>query len=116
MTNEELTKDAKYLLAAAYSQYLKEIKLGASKSKAKNIGHAQVIKDNLMTDWQFEDVSEICFQLKRAGFFNTTSASNIAFSNSLSDKALIYMENKFKNNLSAVLKSMKEIKDLIPFI
>lgn len=116
MTNEELTKDAKYLLAAAYSQYLEQIKLGTLKSDAKNIGHAQVIKDNLMPEWQLEDVNETCFELKHAGFFNTTGGSHIAYSNSISNKGIVYMENQFKDNLSNVFKFMKEIKDLIPFI
>lgn len=112
---KELTKDAEYLLYASYKFYLEEVEKGVLKSNAKKIGHIQKIKDDIMPEWSLDTINESCKTLSNEGYFTSTFSSDIAYDNSLADKAIIFMENKFKNNTKELLKTLKDIKSLILF-
>ena len=58
----------------------------------------------------FEDVDDTCRELSRANLLNCFWADNIAYNVILSDNAIIYMENRFKNGLTEVLEFIDKIK------
>lgn len=109
----ELTKDAEYLLCALYKQYKECRKSGVSKSDARLTGSAQNIRDTVMPEWSFDDVDETCRELSRAGYLDCRFADNVTWNSSLTDRAIIYMENRFVNGISEVLGYMGKIKSAL---
>ena len=98
-----LTKDSEKLLCVMYKDYLEKRKSGMSKSRANYFGTSHVIHEELLPKWSFEDVDDTCRELSRAGLINCSWADNIAIWISISDLAISYMENRFKNGLLGVV-------------
>lgn len=111
----ELTSDADYLICALYRKYRENRKSGIPKSKAKMFGSSEDIHKDLMPEWTFEDVDETCRELHRSEMIQCMYADGIVYTAALSDKAIIYMENRFANNIQAVLDNMAKIKSAILF-
>lgn len=105
-----LTKDSDKLICLMYKQYLNDRKNGISKSIAKSFGSSHNIHEDLLSDWNFEDVDDTCRELSRAGLIQCIWADNIAYEVFLSDNGIIYMENRFKNGLSEVADFIDKIK------
>jgi len=114
--SEKLTNDAEYLVCSLYKEYLEKRKNGESKVDAKMMGDSARIHRELMSEWTFEDVDETCCELSRAGFLDCKFGDDVVYFSVLSDTAIIYMENRFKNNLGKVIDNIAKIKSLIPFI
>lgn len=112
----QLTKDAEYLICSIYSEYLEKRKNGINKEDAKCVGGSEEIHKTLMQEWPFEDVDETCWELNRAGMLHCVSADNIAYYSTLTDAAIIYMENRFGSKLDAALDRAGKIKASIPFL
>lgn len=106
----ELTKDAEKLICLLYKSYLQKRKSGISKSQATCFGSSHDIHEQLCPDLIFEDVDDTCRELSRADLLNCLWADNIAYHVILSDNAIVYMENRFKNGLSEVLEFIDKIK------
>lgn len=109
----KLTNDSDYLLCALYKEYRRRRKEGINKADSKKMGSSKDIHESLMKKWCFEDVEETCRELSRAGFLKIFFADNIAYIITLSDDAVIYMENRFSNGLQGVLDRMEQIKNII---
>lgn len=74
----ELTKSAKKSLATLYKEYCQRLKAGQKKSQAVSFENCN------------SSITENQTELKRAGFIHVDILGNIK----LTDKAIIYMENK----------------------
>lgn len=111
----ELTKDAEKLIAMLYDIYLEKRKSGISKAHAKHLGGSDLIKQKLAIDWSVSDVDEICRELNRAGFLDCMYADNTVYIARLSDNAISYMENRFKNGLKDVVQFLSSIGVTLPF-
>lgn len=98
-----LTKDSEKLLCLLYKDYLEKRKSGLSKSNSNSFGSSRDIHVRLCPDWIFKDVDDTCRELSRAGLLHCAWADNIAYHVILSDSAIIYMENRFKNGLLSVI-------------
>lgn len=112
----KLTKESDYLICAIYKDYLEKRKNGMPKSKAKMYGGSKQIHQDILPKWLFEDVDETCLELSRAGLVKCFSADNIVLRLIITDDGIIYMENRFKNNVKSVFDYMVKIKEFIPFI
>ena len=99
----DLTKDSEKLLCILYKEYLEKRKSGSAKSAAKSFGSSHNIHQSLCPNWIFEDVDDTCRELSRAGMLNCLWADNIAYHVNLSDTAISYMDNRFKNGLKDVV-------------
>lgn len=108
-----LTKDSDYLLCVLYRYYKDRRKSGMSKAEAKHLGGSKYIFLHFLSEWTFEDVDETCRELDRAGLLNCSYADNIVWDATLSDNAIIYMENRFKNGISEVIETIANLKSLI---
>ena len=110
MSDINLTKDSDALICAIYKDYLEKRKNGISKNNCKHIGSSEDIQKTIVPEWSFEDVEETCRELSRANLLDCNFADNIVYDSYLSDTAIIYMENRFKNGLSEVLDYFQKIK------
>ena len=111
--NLELTRDADFMLCALYSGYQSKRKSGIDKSNAKYMGDSENIRESFMPEWMFEDVDETCRELHRADFVDCRYYDDTANEITLTDKAIIYMENRFSRGASEILDYMVKIKNLI---
>ncbi len=99
----DLTREAQKMVAAAYKEYLKKRKAGVSKANAKLFSEDELynkyFKSMLLADYD-ETVREMC----RA--FGCKMYINGGFM--LSDDAIIYMENRFKNGITDTLSFLAQ--------
>ncbi len=105
----DLTKDSEKLLCILYRNYLEKRNAGIIKSEAKSFGSSHNIHESLCPDWIFEDVDDTCRELSRAGMLNCFWADNIAYRVNLSETAISYMDNRFKNGLKDVIKLLTNL-------
>lgn len=112
----QLTKESDYLICILYKTYLQSRKSGNSKYKARFFGSSHDIHNKLLSKWMVEDVDETCRELARAGVVECLYADDIAYEVVLNDAGIIYMEERFKNNIKSVLDYLAKIKSLIPFV
>lgn len=112
----ELTKDSDYLICKLYESYLEKRSQQVPKYNAKIMGSSQNIQETVFPKWSCEDVDETCRELDRAGLLQCHYADNSVYTSILSDKGIIYMEHRFKNNINSILEYISKIKDCIPFI
>lgn len=105
-----LTKDADKLICLLYKNFLYKRKNGTSKSEASYFGSSHNIHEKFCSDLLFEDVDDTCRELDNVGFLNCLWADNIASEVYLTDDAIIYMENRFKNGLTELLGYIEKIK------
>ncbi len=106
----ELTKDAQYMLCALYKSYLDKRENDVDKDGAKMFGSSGDIYETFMSEWLFQDVDETYRELLRAGYLHNNIASFVI----LSDKSIIYMENRFKRKGNKIVDCMIKIKSFIP--
>lgn len=116
MAKTELTKDADAMICVLYKNYLQRRKSGVTKCDAKFLGGSTEIHTDLMPKWSFEDVDETCRELSRAGFLDCLFADNITYLAYLTDDAIIYMENRFKDGFFSLLEHLGSLFSIIPWV
>lgn len=102
-----LTKDADKTLCEIYAAYLNRRDDGTPKNVAKDFSDKNQWPD---PDWTTPDGRESLAELKRAGMIEIYILGGFA----LTDAAIIYMENRFKNGLSEVLEWIGKITSALP--
>ena len=93
----KLTKDADKTLCEIYAVYLNRRADGVPKRVAKDFSDKSKWPD---PDWQTPDGEETLSELCRAKMIEMYIVEGF----SLTDAAIIYMENRFKNGVSEVLE------------
>lgn len=116
MSNIELTSDSDALICLMYKAYCNSRNNGINKFQAKQFGSSEDIQSSLTPNWSKEDTLETCRELARANLLDCSYADGIIYTSYLTDQAIIYMESRFKNNLSDVLEYIGKIKNIIPFV
>lgn len=108
-TMNDLTKEQKYLLTSMYKEVL-------SRHTTTDVVSANYFRDSLEINKTFlpnlpvDHISEICWRLKEKGYLNCHSGDNMANDIVLTDKTIICMENRFRNNLKSVIEFLIAIK------
>ncbi len=115
MNEVKLTRDADALICVLYKEYIQRRKKSIPKQKACDFGGSPNIHEKLMPKWSFEDVDETCRELSRAGLLKCLFADDIAYHAVLTDSAIVYMENRFKDGFASLLHHLKELMALIPW-
>lgn len=108
-----LTKDSDYLICKIYEAYLLQIKNGDSPTEASRLSGVSDIQKNLIPQWAEEKVCSICGQLDRKGLIKCFYADNTVYDAHLTDDGIIYMENRFSNNMK---KLANWILKVAPFV
>lgn len=106
---QELTKDADKMLCCLYKEYLQRVKLGSSKSTSRRFKMEYTKSDPVLSQWHEDDICITRNELKRNGLLNVQTSGNFE----LTDNAISYMENRFKNGLSEVMDFISNLP--LPF-
>lgn len=115
MSEVRLTKDADVMICVLYKEYLQRRKSGASRFDARFFGGAENIQANLMPKWKLDDIDTICQELHRAKLLSCFFADNITAESALTDEGIIYMENRFKDGLTALFQYLEKLRSILPF-
>lgn len=115
MDNTKLTRDADALICVLYKSYIDRRKSGISKIEARYFAGSDYIHETLMAKWSFEDVDETCRELSRAEFLLCRYGDDVVCDAMLTDEAIIYMENRFKDGLASLLDHLEKLWALIPW-
>lgn len=99
MADFEMSKNAEKLLCTLYKVYLERRKSGLSKSQARYFGLGEIAGLAKQLKWNVDDTEDAARELGNVGALDLY----MQCSGSLEDKAIIYMENRFKNGLVDVL-------------
>lgn len=108
-TMNDLTKKQKFLLTSMYREVISPYK----KSNSINANYfvdSLEVKKMFLPDTPIEQVSDICWQLKAKGYLNCSSGDNLANDIVLTEKTIICMENRFRNNLKSIIEFLISIK------
>lgn len=97
-----LTKDGDLLACCLYKEYLNRRKSGISKRQANYFESNFYTSMNKISSWCKDDIHYTVYELKRAGLVKMYVDGGFYVTTDF----IIYMENRFKNNL-------KEVTDFI---
>lgn len=106
-----LTKEAKTVLYHMYKEYLVRRDNKVPRSQAKDFGAAESIHALLFPDWSLGDIEDVLRELDRNGFLNNSYAGDTVYHCSISDSAIVKMENQKKD---ALLSAADFISKFIP--
>lgn len=108
-----LSHDADYLLCSMYGEYRARIKNRALKEDAKLFGGAEIIQQDIVPEWPVEDISETSRELSNVQFLDALYADDELTESMLTPAAIVYMENRFANNASALLDTLSKLRSII---
>lgn len=94
-----MTKDADKMLCCLYKEYLNRINVGASKTSSREFTPEYIQSDDVLSKWHPDDVLITRTELKNLGYITV----NIIGKFRLTDEAISYMQNRFKNGLNEVI-------------
>lgn len=63
-----------------------------------------------MPDVSNEYIAEQCWKLKSRGYINCSPGDNLANNIEIEDKTIIYFENSFNRNMSAITNFLLKLK------
>ncbi len=91
----ELTNDADKMICYIYQSFLQRRKDGSSKADARRFSADYFSTSKNFSSWHSQDISETLLELGRQQFVKIYIGGSFV----LSDHGLVYMENRFKNNV-----------------
>lgn len=94
----ELTRDTNTILCLIYKEFLARRKDGMSKSEAKSFDCPASIQIQFMQGILTDDIHDALMELANVGFAKVYVTDDFM----LTDKAIAFMENKFKKGLIEV--------------
>lgn len=107
----ELTKKSEAFLCIIYKEFIERQKSGMPCSEARNFEDGFHHNVDKLSEWNRCDMNECIAELKNCGYIKCNIIGDIK----LTDKAIIDMENRFKNNIKSIASTIKELLSLIPF-
>ena len=108
----KLTKDADALIRALYKEYKRRQSTGMPKIQAVHFGSSDEIQANIFPQTSPEDVDFLCRELQKSGLARIFLADNIVYDFTLSDEAIVYMENRLAKKVHNVFDLIAKIKSL----
>lgn len=108
----QISVEADLLLCHIYDEYLKKRNNKVPKATAKFFGSSEVLIP-LVPFMIFEDIDDTCRELGKAGFLFIQYADNICYHISLTDAGIVYMENRFGNQVSTLLDWISKLKSIL---
>ena len=113
MADVTLTNEADYLLCRIYKGYLEQRKSGVFRENAVIFGDAEAVQENYAQLWPVNDIEDAIRELARADFIACLWADNTFWHGHLTTKAIVYMENRFSNNLAKLAQRINAVKSLL---
>ena len=103
-----LTKDSKTVLYHLYKEYCVRRSNGISRSNAKEFHSSESVQKLLFPDWSVSDVDDCMCELGRNGYLSNNRASDLIYDSTLTDKAIVTMENQKKETLLNVVNFLTQ--------
>ena len=103
-----LTKDSKTFLYHLYKEYCLRRSNGLSRSASKEFDSSESVQKLLFPDWSVSDVDDCMCELGRNGYLDNHHASDFIYDSSLTDKAIVTMENQKKETLLNVVNFLAQ--------
>ena len=103
---DDLTREQQKLLTSMYKEVLSR-QPAVSFDEANYFANSDVVMEHFYPDSDSDHVSSLCWSLASAGYI---PGEDLANEIKLTDKTIIYMENKFKNGLKSVLEFLAQFK------
>jgi hypothetical protein len=111
---DDLTNEQKVLLSTMYKEYL-SLQPALSPEEANYFEDSDLIQQKYLPDYSGDYVSDMCWKLRAKGYIQCTPGDNLANNIALTDKTIVYMENKFKKNFMAITNFIIDlVSKLIP--
>ncbi len=99
-----MTKDAEKFICICYQDYLSRIKSGSSKTQARNFSENFKSENCNFSSWHDDDFDSACSELKKLGYLKIWISGSFV----LTDSAIEYMENRFKNNVKGLAEFISQ--------
>lgn len=103
-----LTKEPKTVLYHLYKEYCLRRTNGLSRNDSKELGSSESVQKLLFPDWSVSDVDDCMCELGQNGYLDNHHASNIIYCSSLTNKAIVTMENQKKETLLNVVNFLAQ--------
>lgn len=113
MAEVTLTNEADYLLCSIYKGYLEKRKSGVFREDAVIFGNAETVQEDYAQLWPVNDIEDAVRELSRANLVACMWADNTFWRGCLTTGAIVYMENRFQNNLDKLLQRITVVKSLL---
>ena len=110
----KLTRDADCLICEIYAHYLAKLDSGLSQSRARYLGSAEEIYNNIVSEYSVEDISAICAELDKHNLISCQFASGMVIDSLLLPAGIAYMESRFSSKIENVLNWISKIKSILP--
>lgn len=98
----ELTNEQKHLLVSMYKEVLSR-QPALSMELANNFDDSDQLIELFSLNMSSDYIAKLCWELHSKGYLVCYPGDDLANNISLSDKTIIFMENRFKNGLKDVL-------------
>lgn len=108
-----MTKESEYILTAMYKEFLDSYNNGIPRDKSKIFGHQDNIL-KLVPEIPEQDIVGLLTELKSKNIISGTTGSDIFYYVTLTTDGIIYMENRVGNKIEKVIKSLTNLKSLLP--
>lgn len=107
---DDLTKEQKHLIVSMYKEMLLRSRQSAmSLDEAKHFDNSDIVKDLFCPSQTSEYVSDLCWTLQSKGYIECYPGDDLANEIIITDKTIIYMENRCKNGLKDVISFLASL-------
>lgn len=100
-----MTKDAEKMLCCLYHEYLNRIKAGNPKTSSRKFTKEYIKSDKILSRWHSDDFTTSQQELIKIKYLKKDVVGNYQ----LTDDAIQYMENRFKNNITKIAEFISNI-------
>lgn len=114
MIEFDITSESKNLLKLMYALYLSRREEGKGRTEANYFGDSQEIQNKYLPNMSVDDVTDLCFELSRAGCIKVSLGDCLANNICLTYDALVYCEQTFQRNIKNLLEWVSSIKGILP--
>lgn len=105
---DDLTKSQKKVLISMYELMLNR-QPALPEKEANFFGSADQVNSDCELGYSHEEISDICIALAGKGYITGDYGDDTLDLISLSDGTIVYMENKFKNNMKSLISFLAEL-------
>lgn len=110
---DQLSADSQYLLAEFMDKFYLNIKKGQSRLESKNVAMTLDDVQKLLPQAKRDDLKDYIYELSHAGFLNHGNGRNEPIEIVLTNKAIVWSQNKFGNNIKKLTKWASRLIKLI---
>lgn len=113
--DEIISADCDALLCVLYREYLTRCQHGVPRERASYFRDDVSVRNSFLPGWPLEDVTAVCWELRRKGFLSVHPGDDRANDISLTFDGLAYMEGRFGRRVDAVISRLRDLADLVLF-